>query len=317
MSRALLIGIDDYDNFSSLSGCENDVTALMPLLSRNEDDSPNFDCITLTSGAQKVKRHDLLASLDKLLAPGAEIALFYFAGHGAPAENDVSLVMQDGTKTAPGVELSSILNKVQNSKVREVIIILDCCFSGGAGGVPQLGDSVAVLREGVTILAASRSDQPAAETADGRGKFSYFLCGALDGGAADVLGKVNLAGIYAYLSESFGPWEQRPTFKSNVDRLHEIRVCDPAVPLDELRRLPEFFPDPEKEFPLDPSYEPDAEPVDEENQAKFAILQRCVAAKLVRPVGAEHMYFAAMQSKACSLTPLGVLYHRIAHEERL
>jgi len=317
MKRALLIGIDAYDNFNGLSGCVNDVNALSPFLSRNEDDSPNFDCHDLTSDNARVDRHTLLQSLDTLLAGGADVALFYFAGHGDPAVNDVVLVTQDGANADPGVALSTVLGKVQSSPVREVIVILDCCFAGGAGGVPQLGNAVAAIRDGVTILAASRSDQPAAETPDGRGKFSYYLCGALDGGAADILGKVTLAGVYAYLSESFGPWDQCPTFKANVDRLHELRICDPAVPLNELRRLPEFFPDSEQAFSLDPSYEPDAEPAHPEHEAIFKILQNCVAAKLIRPIGADHMYFAAMQSQACALTPLGKLYHRLANQGRL
>lgn len=319
MKRALLVGIDSYDHFGGLAGCVNDVNALTPLLTRNEDDSPNFDCHALTSDNARIDRRTLLESLDALLAPGADVALFYFAGHGDPAANDVVLVTQDGVNAEPGVALSAVLGKVQQSPVREVIIVLDCCFAGGAGGVPQLGNAVAAIRDGVTILAAARSDQPAAETQDGRGKFSFYLCGALDGGAADVLGKITLAGVYAYLSESFGPWDQRPTFKANVDRLHELRTCSPAVPVNELRRLPEFFPEPDRDFPLDPSYEPDAGPEHEhpEHEAIFAILQRCVAAKLVRPVGAEHMYFAAMQSQACRLTPLGKHYRRLAAQGRL
>lgn len=206
---------------------------------------------------------------------------------------------------------------VEETAVREVIILLDCCFAGGAGGVPQLGSSAAVLMAGVTIVAASRSDQTAAETPSGRGAFSTYLCGALDGGAADVLGKVSLAGVYAYLSESFGPWDQRPTFKANVDRLHELRLCQPAVPLLELRRLTTLFATTASEFALDPSFEPDAEPHDADHEAVFAILQRCRAAKLVEPVGAEHMYFAAMENKACVLTPLGRHYWQLARLGRL
>jgi hypothetical protein len=259
----------------------------------------------------------LLDAIDALLYPGADVALFYFAGHGAATVNDVVLVTQDGINGDLGVALSTILGKVQNSPIREVIVILDCCFSGGAGGVPQLGTDVAVLRQGVALLSASRSDQTAAETPAGRGLFSVYFCGALDSGAADVLGKVTLAGVYAYLSESFGPWDQRPTFKANLDRLHELRLCSPAVPISELRRLPEFFPNSHEEFPLDPSYEPDAEPNHPEHEAIFAIFQRCRAAKLVEPVGADHMYFAAMQSKACRLTPLGKHYWRLARQARL
>jgi hypothetical protein len=317
MKRALLIGIDAYDTFNGLSGCVNDVHALTPFFTRNEDNSPNFDCHALTTDSVRVDRQTLNQSLDSLLVGGADVALFYFAGHGDAAPNDVVLVTQDGVRAESGIALSAVLGKVQQSTVREVIIILDCCFAGGGGGVPQLGNAVSAIRDGVTILAAARSDQPAAETPEGRGKFSFYLCGALDGGAADVLGKVTLAGVYAYLSESFGPWDQRPTFKANVDRLHELRTCAPAVPIAELRRLPEFFPDPQQALSLDPSYEPDAEPEHPEHEAVFGILQKCVAAKLVRPVGADHMYFAAMQNQACRLTPLGKLYHRLAHQNRL
>ncbi len=318
MKRALLVGIDDYDDMKRLDGCVNDVNALLPLLSRNEDNSPNFNCQARTSAADRVDRRNLLEAIDALLAPGADVALLYFAGHGAEVENDVVLVTQDGRDHDLGVSLSNVLAKVQASPVREVLIILDCCFSGGAGGVPQIGGNVAALRSGVSILSASRADQTAAETAEGRGVFSTYLCGALEGGAADVLGKVTMAGVYAYLSESFGPWAgQRPTFKANVDRLHELRLCSTAVPLADLRRLSQIFPKPDAELPLDSSYEPEAEPKHPEHQAIFLFLQQCRAAKLVEPVGAEHMYFAAMQNARCRLTPLGRLYWWMAHEERL
>lgn len=317
MKRALLVGIDSYDNFSPLGGCVNDVNALEPLLARSEDNSPNFNCQKRTSDIERVERRKLLQAIDALLAPGADVALFYFAGHGAESDNDVTLVTQDGDSNDYGVSLSTILGKVQSSSIREVVVMLDCCFSGGAGGVPQLGDNVSVLRSGVSLLTASRSDQTAAESFSGHGLFSTYLCGALEGGAADVLGKVTVAGVYAYLSESFGPWNQRPTFKASVDRLHDLRHCGPAVPLRELRRLPEFFTSVDFEFPLDPSYEPDAKPEHPEHEAVFAILQRCRAAKLVEPVGMDHMYFAAMQNGACRLTPLGKHYWRMADQERL
>ena len=52
-------------------------------------------------------------------------------------------------------------------------------------------------------------------------------------------------------------------------------------------------------------------------EADFALLQRCRGARLVEPVGADHLYFAAMQSGACRLTALGRHYWRMAHEGRL
>ncbi len=317
MKRALLVGIDDYDHFSPLGGCVNDVVALTPLLARHEDATPNFDSQTRTSNTGSVTHDMLLRAVDALLAPGADVALFYFAGHGAQEMSDVTLVTTDGTRQSPGIKLSDFLARVQASSIGEVVVILDCCFSGGAGGVPQLGTSTAAVRPGLSMLTASRGDQTSAETAAGRGLFSIYLGGALDSGAADVLGKVTLAGLYAYLTESFGAWEQRPTLKANVDRLHELRRCSPAVPLEELRRLPQLFASAEADLPLDPSYEPTVEPYDAQHQADFAVLQHCRAAKLVNPVDAEHLYFAAMNSTACRLTPLGRHYRHMAAQDWL
>lgn len=318
MKRALLVGIDKYQGATPLSGCVNDVSALMPLLARNEDDSPNFECVVKTSaGENPVSRRGLLDAIDSLLNPGADIALFYFAGHGQQVDNDVLLVAQDGLGSDPGVSMSEVLGKVQRSRVPEVLIILDCCFAGMAGGIPQLGTDASVLRTGVSILTASRGNEVSVETPAGRGLFSTYLCGALEGGAADVLGKITIAGIYAYLSESFGSWDQRPMFKANVERLHEIRRSSPAVPFPELRQLAQFFETACAELTLDSSYEPTADPRHPEHEAAFEILQHCRAAKLVEPVGEQHMYFAAMNYKSCKLTPLGKLYWSMSKRGRL
>jgi hypothetical protein len=315
--RALLIGINTYSNFNCLKGCVNDVNALFPLLSRNEDSTSNFSCRKLICEEGEVDRDLLIQELEALFAPGADVALLYFAGHGSAINNDVALVAQNGTTREPGVPISQILGMVTDSLVKEIIIILDCCFSGAAGSVPLIGGSSVILKKGLSILTASRNDQVAEETPIGRGAFSTFLCGALDGGAADTLGRVNLSGVYSYLSESFGVWGQTPTFKANVDRLHELRFCSPAVPLRDLLRITEFFSDSYSELNLDPSYEPTMEPRHAENEEIFTILQKCRAAKLVAPVGAEHMFFAASESKSCRLTPLGRHYWRLVKEELL
>ena len=314
LKRAVLVGIDEYDQYPQLGGCVNDVKALAPLVQRHEDGAPNFKTQTFTSDGFRIDRRSLLGALDKLLEPGADVALFYFAGHGAQVDSDVVLVTPDGIGGDEGVPLATVLGKVQASKVPEVIIILDCCYSGAETGVFQMRGNAIGLRSGLSILTASRGDQQAAETADGRGKFSELLCGALDGGAADVLGQITLAGVYDYLTESFGAFDQRPTFKANIDHLHVLRSARPAVALPILRRLPEYFPDANKELALDPSFEPTSPAHKPENSAIFSHLQRCVAARLVEPVGEEHMYQAAMNSKACRLTALGKHYRRLAEQ---
>ncbi|MGY1456971.1 caspase family protein [Streptomyces sp. SS8] len=319
MKRALLVGVDRYDSFPQLGGCVNDVSALHPLLARNEDDSPNFDCrlATAPQAGQPIQRDELLDMLDSLLAPGSDFALFYFAGHGAPQNGDVTLVTSDGTDVTPGVRFTEVIERIVRSDVKETVVVLDCCFSGGAATIAALGTDQSFLPKGTTVLTASRSDQVSVETAEGRGQFSSYFEGALEGGAADVLGHVNVSGLYAYLAESFGAWEQRPTFKANIDRLHDIRVCNPRVPLPVLRKLTQWFPYPDYVLPLDPSYEPTEEPEHPENEAIFAGLQKYRACRLIDPVREEHLYYAAMRSTGCVLTPLGKHYWQLVQAGRV
>ena len=77
-----------------------------------------------------------------------------------------------------------------------------------------------------------------------------------------------------------------------------------------LRQLPTLFPLPAEDMPLDTSYECTAPNTDPEKVVVFGDVQRLVRARLVTPVDVQHMYDAAMQSKACRLTSTGRYYWR-------
>ncbi|MFD9702455.1 caspase domain-containing protein [Lentzea sp. NPDC059081] len=318
MRRALLVGVNAYDLFDDLRGCENDALAIEPLLAFNEDRSRNLRCHSLTG---TVTRPQLHARLKELLAPGADFALLYFAGHGTLETKDLALMSSDSTPDNLGIRFSEVLAMIDASDIQEVVVILDCCFSGAAGTVPALSKTSALVRSGVSILTASRSDQ-LSEEVDERGVFSTYLQGALNGGAANVLGHVTAAGLYAYLWECFDGWGPNPTFKTNVDRLHVLRRCEPSIKVEVLRQLADWFPTADYEFPLDPTYEPDKErtqlPPHPENEAVFAQLQSCRANKLVEPVAPHHhMYYAAIHSGSCRLTALGKHYWSMATQDLL
>ncbi|ROR90932.1 caspase family protein [Nocardioides aurantiacus] len=318
MKRALLVGIDSYDQIEDLEGCVNDVQALSPLFHRDDDAAPNFETVTLTAGADGgyVSRDDLVKAVGHLLSSPADQAVLYFAGHGEEADEDVTLMTSDATEYTPGLRFTEILSRIEGSPVQQIVVILDCCFSGGAGRVPMIARGAAI-RQGLSMLTSSRVSETSAETAEGRGQFSTYLEGALEGGAAEITGEVTVAGAYAYLSEAFGAWEQRPTFKANLDSLKPLRRCTPPVSPSTLRELSNWFPDPFDVYPLDPSYEDTEEPRNETNEAIFKQLQKCSHVKLVEPVGEEHMYWAAMNRTGCRLTPLGRRYHRLASQARL
>ena len=103
-----------------------------------------------------------------------------------------------------------------------------------------------------------------------------------------------------------------------------MRKTAPAIALDELRRITEFFPTPGHFFQLDPTFEPEMkgrdpgmpEP-DPENNRVFAILQRFNRLNLLVPADAPHMWNAAMESKSCRLTVLGEHYRRLTEKGRI
>jgi hypothetical protein len=315
--RALLIGVDSYEYLPALTGCVNDVLALHKLLSEHANGDGNFDCRAYSGHRDTVSRGTLLKGVDKLLEPGADVALLYFAGHGMPANQDVVLAPQEAMTAHDGVSLSTVLGKVQESPISEIFIILDCCFSGGAGRVPQLGANVAALREGLALLTASRADQAAAETPEGRGLFSSRLCGALQGGAADALGEVTLAGVYAYLAESFGSWEQQLTFKANLLRLSTLRRCEATLSRADLRTIVRLFRTADSVFPLDKSYEFTCAEFIAKHGEILELLQKGRAARIIEPVGTPHLYFACKNETGCRLTPLGEHYWYLGQNRRI
>ncbi len=315
MRKALVVGINDYKS-SPLTGCENDAKRIESLLAQNYDGGPNFSCRRLLSSEQMVSTDVLREKTRDLFMPESDVALLFFAGHGSNCPGIGGVLVDQSARAAEhGLPMTELMNIAGSGKARERVIILDCCHSGAAGENPLLSENV-ILPPATVVLSASRSDEPAAEQG-GCGLFTGLVSDALEGGAADVRGRVTVAGLYAYVDEVLNPWEQRPTFKVHASKLTPLRLCAPAMAFEHLRRLPELFPAPEYAFPLDPSYEPDAEPPHPEHEEVFGILQKFRAARLLVPIGEEHMYYAAMRSKSCRLTPLGRFYRQLAEKKQL
>lgn len=322
--RALLVGIDDYSS-APLSGCVADAARMDELLKRHENGDPNFDCKLLTSPPCNFTKADLRGHLHQLLDQPAQMALFYFAGHGMNVDRlGGYLVTKDFSKFDLGVSMADILTMINNSPVEEVVVILDCCDSGAFGQTLLNGiDTTTIIRNGVSILTSSGPHEPSSEEA-GRGVFTNLVCDALAGGASDIRGEVNAASIYSYCDQILGPWDQRPRFKSNVAGLTELRMCNPQVEFPILRLLCEYFPTAEHEYDLDPSYEPDKRilpeedtEINQEHEKIFSNLQRFRAARLLEPVGAQHMFYAAVNRKSCRLTPLGKFYWKMVKVGRI
>jgi hypothetical protein len=315
MRKALLVGIDNYPS-SPLAGCVADAERMGELLSRHHDGSPNFECLSVLSSKGDITKASLRRLIGELFASDNDVALLYFAGHGTFNNLGGFLVTPDAKSYDEGVPMTAVLTLVNKSPAREAVILLDCCHSGAFGQLPAIDNENANLRLGVSALTACRETESAVETGVG-GLFTSLVYAALNGGAADVCGNVTIASVYAYVDQTLGAWQQRPLFKSHVSKLIPLRRCAPAIPLEILRLLPKYFRTASEEFLLDPSYEPDALPKNEEHEKTFSHLQKYRSAHLLVPVGEEHMYFAAMNSKSCRLTALGKFYWNLANSGKL
>jgi hypothetical protein len=321
MRKALVVGVDYYQNISPLSGCVNDAYAVKQVLERHSDGTKNFDVEIkiATSNESQLTRKELKNKVEDLFKFQAEVAMFYFSGHGYIESTGGYLITSECSDGDDGLSMNDLLKIANDSPVTNKIIILDCCHAGIAGYSSPTEDK-AILKEGMTILSASGADQYAIEE-DGSGVFTALLIDALNGSAANLVGDITPGSIYAHIDQSLGSWEQRPIFKTNVKTFISLRKVQPPISLEDLKLITKLFPKKGENFRLDPSYEPDSEKLGflpiHENIEKFKTLQKYNRINLVIPVDAEHMYYAAMESKSCKLTVLGEHYWNLVHKDRI
>lgn len=327
MRKALIVGIDHYEHIDNLSGCVNDAHSVRAALERQADGTLNFpnpNLLTGTSATQQVSKRALKDAARELFADDAEIALFYFAGHGYIEDTGGFLCGSDSETGDDGLSLQELITFANTSEARNKVIVLDSCHSGAVGDDPVSG-GIAELSDGLTVLTASTKDQYASEIpGGGAGIFTNLFVDALNGAAANLMGDVTPGSVYAHIDQSLGPWAQRPVFKTNVRTFVSLRKAEAPIALIDLQALTTHFPTPDFDLPLDPSYEPersseqatdpDLPAPDAEHTATFAVLQNYVKVNLVRPVDAPHMWHAAMERKSCQLTVLGQHYWNLVNK---
>lgn len=176
MIRAAFIGIDRYQDagIKDLSGAVRDATALWAVLS---DSIEGLTGTLVTDAAATCSA--VIQLLDETLGAAEEddIVLLSFAGHGT---TDHRLVFADSkADDLPGstLDMGELAQRFRSTRARTVILLLDCCFSGGAPArVLDIGlvarspivPLTEIAGQGRIILAASAPDQEALEDPETR-----------------------------------------------------------------------------------------------------------------------------------------------------
>jgi hypothetical protein len=318
--RAFIVGINDYGGPDhDLRGCVPDATAMAAVLAEHKDTEKNFDCLTwldLTDQGEPITRGALRGQLQKLFDFDGDV-LFYFSGHGFLAKNGGYLCTSDATKNDWGIPMQEVIDLAIDSRAKQIVLILDCCHAGDIANPSAMqgkGNPLAIIRENMTVIAASR-DREASVEVGGHGLFTSALLDALDGGAADHRGMVYAPALFEYARRRFAGWDQCPVYKTNATDVFMVRECEPLIERHQLKQMIVHFPTLDFRFQLDPEFEPEdehgnvKEPV---NQAKRDIAHLF---KTYRDVGflkpsvpASQLYWAARRSETVELTARGKEY---------
>ncbi|MBI3551725.1 MAG: caspase family protein [Elusimicrobia bacterium] len=134
---AVVVGIEKYQNVPKADYAENDAKTMQKYFQALG--VPEENVIVLTG--QKATRTGLAKYLEEWLprnvTPNSRV-YFYYSGHGAPDPSDGSayLVPWDGDASflkTSAYPVSRLYEKLGALKAKEVVVMLDSCFSGAGG----------------------------------------------------------------------------------------------------------------------------------------------------------------------------------------
>lgn len=322
--RALIVGIDHYQQQQgmNLKSAGIDARAMASMLKTHQDGTANFDCrlwVDQTENGSPVNREALRHAIQQLFFDYRGDVLFYFSGHGSIGPTGGWLVTCDGHRNDWGIPMDEVFKWAMQSQANDILVIFDCCHAGDFANWTfqnrNTGDrGVAVLREDMTVMAASMPREVSIETPE-HGVFTAAVLSGLEGGAADMMGWVTAPSIYAYVERRFWGWPQQPMYKANATQVTVIRECAPLIERLKLNRLVEIFTTHDFLFRLCPAMEPEDErgkarkPVNAEKVELARLLKEYRDAGLLRPsIPGEQLYWTARRSHTVELTARGQEY---------
>jgi uncharacterized caspase-like protein len=228
-AHAVIVGIDAYSDpqIRPLRYARADAEAVHSVLTNPEIGRINPANVTLLlneSATQRAIRSAIGTSLRTRASPDDTVVI-YFAGHGAP-EIDARGQQDDGLEKylvpydadlgdlfASAIAMDEVARLIKRISARQVVLFLDCCYGGTAGGRTFSRPDVQtrgimsrrfldqIASAGRYVITACDVNEVALETPEfGHGLFTHYLLKGLRGDADTAkTGVVVVDQLYPYL----------------------------------------------------------------------------------------------------------------------
>jgi hypothetical protein len=232
---ALVVGVEKYSNgLPPPTGAHADADRFSNLVRSSLGVPPDHVQLVLDEQAGKAGIERGLEWVRSSVPAGGRI-YFYFSGHGAPdASGGASyIVPADGDPKyldATAIAMKDVLTKLGQSKAREVLAVVDSCFSGAGGRsvLPPGARPLVRVREELApaqlaLFSASSGNEISGPVAAGNGGlFTKYVLDGLGSGAADVNGDGQVS--LSELSQWVTPRVAREAKKDNRDQNPALTV---------------------------------------------------------------------------------------------
>lgn len=198
---ALVVGNSAYQNVAHLDNPKNDATLMARTLKElgftliGDGAQLNLDKAALDKAVQSFGRE----------LQGAQVALFYYAGHGLQVHGSNYLVPVNANPTREAdvdfqmVDVSLVLRQMDGAGTRLNVVILDACRNNPFGGRGLRGSEsgLAQMRapEGTLISYATQPGNVAQDGADGDSPYTKALAATIRRSGLDIFQTFNEVGL--------------------------------------------------------------------------------------------------------------------------
>lgn len=220
--HGLFIGVNHYASadINNLASAVRDATALHALFADNLGAGDGDNCHLITDeDATTARFREELREL-QTASSADDVVVIAFSGHGSDTHEIITYDTDVYDLPSTALPLDELTDLVSAIPARHLLVVLDCCFSGGAGakvlaapltprggpgGLPLSTDALLdkMAGTGRLILTAATAEQPAWEDVRlGHGFLTYHLLQAFLGPeevARD--GRINLLSLLQYVTQ--------------------------------------------------------------------------------------------------------------------